>query len=296
MKIAVLFTGSYRTFDKTSSLIFKNLVQPNNAKCFFYCEGNISTEQFKEKIVNEWGKEYLGDAVFSITTRDDYFIKLSQFLLNSMPGISQEVFQRRGWDQSYLIRSGSILEHYQYQKCYDLMLDCEKKIGKFDIIIRSRLDLILFDELPLFSFFTSVDEESRKYCDNDEIYLRCLGNKRMMKHMKNKMVSGEIPTKEYPNLEKEIKYGDYVWTFCINWIWIGRRDVMKTFYHLVNNYGQFDTGKDNTFSSEIQFQEIMKHHNIKNLLYFSHEYDGPYAGGTKGFDGKDDDAMVCLVR
>ena len=59
MRVAILFTGQYRCFDKTYQNIQQNILIPNDAKAFVYCETSASREDFTHTPHDELVKKSL---------------------------------------------------------------------------------------------------------------------------------------------------------------------------------------------------------------------------------------------
>jgi hypothetical protein len=276
-KVAILFTGSYRTFDKTCVHILSNILQPNSATAFVLCESNIPSNTFEELFKTRW-KGHIGYAktVYSSRTRD--FDNILEYLLKSKPAILSENLQKYGFTQDYLRRSGTILEYYQFMKCYELMLQYEKENNiKFDIIVRSRLDIIITQPINLVNFFDTLDINLiNKY--GEEIYIRSLGNENMCKLLTNNKVVklfeyqpfiAKEPLFNSENTLKKINENKNIWTFYCNWIWIGKRHTMDLLYPFVYFYGNILSDKRDSFNSENQFYDYLQSHNCQILHFFT---------------------------
>ena len=283
MKVAVLFTGQYRSFDNTSESIRTNLLEPNNAYSFIFCETSMSLSELKSKCPSN-------SRVKCYNERPKEFCELYTKLINTKPAIQPNKFSRVPFNQSYLWYSGSIIEYYQYMKCYDMMLKYEKEHNMtFDIIIRTRLDIMFGQPISILSFFSKIHSDIReKTTDND--YIMNLGNQTMIKNgLGNPACYGHVCKLEMDNFstEKEllehINTENYIWTLGTNQIWIGKRHVMKQFHKMIYAYGDFDIGSEGTFNSETQFTQFCKSNHIKHFMYCSHigaKYS-PFWGDTR---------------
>jgi len=78
--VAILFTGAYRTFDKTYQCILDNMLKPNSAKAFIFCESNISTYDFQQMIESRWNG-YVGSVKSNNTTRTKEFEAILEYLI-----------------------------------------------------------------------------------------------------------------------------------------------------------------------------------------------------------------------
>jgi hypothetical protein len=141
MKTAILLTGGYRTFEICYKTLIKHILLPNEAKAFILLDGKKEEELRIRELL---GEDYIGDIFQVSTSRDKNFQAICEYLAKTKPAIQANVFAKVGWSQSYVFNSGSILEYYQYMKCFDMMVDYEKRNDiAFDIVLRSRLDIVV---------------------------------------------------------------------------------------------------------------------------------------------------------
>jgi hypothetical protein len=281
-KVCVLFTGAYRTFDKTYKHILDNILKPNSAKAFILCETEQSQMEFENLIRTRWD-EYVGSVKGLQTTRTSEFNNIIEYLFKSKPGLSNTKLNEHGFNQDYLKNSGSILEYYQFMKCYELMLEYERINNvKFDIIIRSRLDLIITQPLNLLDFFNKIDNNLlAKY--KEDVYIRSLGNENMAKELSDNKV---VKLFEYEPFRKsntifdisatlkKINENKQIWTFYCNWIWIAKRHTMDLLYSFIYFYGHFLSNKRDYFNSENQFFDYLNYHNCEIHHFFTqNEWD-----------------------
>lgn len=276
MSLAVIFTGQYRCFDKTSKNIKDFLLIPNNAKVFVYCETYRSKQDLKQDLERKWGGGVIGDCgVYK--ERPLEFHTIYKNLVATKPAIQPSKFARVGFGQSYLWNSGSILEYYQYMKAFELLSAYEKTNGvKFDIIVRSRLDIVYGQPLNISSFFNRVDSGILERIGSPEKYILNQGNKTMAKHNRGNPVHyGYVCDLSGMNFDSpreilnHIQGASYIWTLGINQVWIGRRDIMAKLHKLIYSYGDYDIGSKDGFNSETQFTQFCKAHNIKHFIYAS---------------------------
>ncbi len=279
MKLALLFTGSYRSFTLLADKIYENLVKPNDATCFIFYEHSENKDEF---IHQKFGK-HIGICKYSKSTRDEEFSKICDMILSTGEAVQKPIFDKVGWPQNYVVNSGSILEYYQYMKCFDLLLQYERENNmKFDIIARTRLDLFFFEKMYFKNFFENINEEMReKY--GDDIYLRSLGNETMASILNTKQLC-EIGTNlpviidrnlKIDNMLEFINNNSHIWTFGANNFWIGKRNIMMQTKYLVYNYGKYNSGFDFTFNSETQFCYYCINNNILRYFYLT-ENDADY--------------------
>ncbi len=279
--IAVLFTGQYRTFDKTYTHILNNLLKPNNAKAFIYCETDIYENDFLFLLKQRWPEEYIGKVCCVQDSKTKEYEQILEYLLKNKEALKKEYIEKFNYKYEYIQNGGSILEHYQYMKCFDLMIKYEKEHNiKFDIIMRCRLDIVLTQQINILSFFNKLDEELLKKCGS-EIYIRSLGNEVMANNILNNKLKSEygydikLGKNNYNSLKNNeilytLKNENIIWTLYANWLMIGRREVMNELYSFIFYYGSFITNKYCGFNSEIQLCEYLIHKNINILYYYTY--------------------------
>ena len=274
MRVAILFTGQYRCFDKTYQNILQNILIPNEATAFVYCETSASREDFTTDVERKWGSELLG-ACDVYNERPREFHDIYRELTRTKPAIQPEKFNRVRCGQEYLWHSGSILEYYQYMKAYDLLSKYENENNvTFDIIIRSRLDIIYGQPLHIKSFFSKIDS----FVDISDVgkYIMNLGNRVMMQNNRGNAARykhvcelKDMKFETSREMLEHIQQSEYVWTLGINQVWIGRRHVMKKLYSMIYSYGDFVIDYHEGFNSETQFTQFCKTRGIQHFMYNS---------------------------
>lgn len=273
-KIALFLTGGYRIFDKTWKLIKKNIVLPNNATVFCYCESTLDNNEFCRKMY-DYFKDNIGYVKTVTSSRTDEFNNILLFLLNTKPGLKKEIFDAVGLNRQYIITSGSILEYYQYMQCYNLMLQYEKDHNiYFNTIIRSRPDIPIYQELHIKKFFEQIDtsflnngiEHYIRSLLNNTIYTNNINNKNILQYKyKYNPFKGIYITKK-TNIQELINNEQFIWTIYDNWIWIGKRHVMEKLYAMIYFYGDY-IGDNYSFNSETQFREYLIRMNCRLIQY-----------------------------
>lgn len=259
--ISFLFTGRVRTFASTAKLIRDHLLIPNSATYFIYAElGDPADLDLLNQTLQLW--DSIPGSVATSTGRSVDFEKILNFLLSTQPALRPSVMNRTGISVNYLKSSGSILEYYQFIQVYDLMLKYEKQHHiKFDVVVRTRLDVIFTDRLDLKSFFEK-EVSSDPLTLEVEVEVRGLGNDRIISNLNSNIkFLGDPPPSSSPL--------NPLWTFRKNVVWIGRRSVMDRLYPLLYWYGAYDDGTPYTFNSETQFQLFCKNHNINLIDYYT---------------------------
>lgn len=273
MSVAVILTGQYRCFDKIFKNIERCLLTPNKAKVFVYCETSLEKDVLRKNLERKWGVDVIG-ACDVYKERPLEFHAIYKNLVATKPAIQPSKFSKVPFGQHYLWTSGSILEYYQYMKAYDLLSEYEKKTGeKFDIIVRSRLDIVYGECLYLSSFFNRIDSVILERIGDAAKYIINLGNETLASNNNSNTaryghacdLSGIIFDTEREILD-HIRSSSYIWTLGTNQVWIGRRETMRKLHKLVYSYGDYDIGSKEVFNSETQFTQFCKAHNIKHFM------------------------------
>lgn len=162
MKTAILFTGQLRTIQRTSKVLKKNLIDPNNSDVFIFCEERLADQQYGtqesgslEHLKNAWGS-----SIKSLVVADEdpaYWRGTSD-----SPPIREEYRTSRGsveglspggklWYES----TGAALEYYQLRKAYEEMCAEEERTGeKYDVVCRCRFDVALLKEIKFSNYYS----------------------------------------------------------------------------------------------------------------------------------------------
>ncbi len=275
MKVALLLTGLYRSFDLTSKFIEQNLIEPNNAYTFIICQTELYEKQLEKAFKNCTVKCY--------KNRPKEINEIYNTLIKTKSALQPNKFSQVGLKQSYLLNSGTLIEYYDVMNCFKMMYEYEEANNiKFDIIIRSRLDILIAQPLNIKAFFTKVPKNLKEVTAD---YIMNLGNKTMIEN--NRGITDrygyvcKMKTKSFNSAEEALEHinnKNYVWTLNPNQVWIGKRHVMKKFDKILDCYGDFDIGTIETFNSETQFSQFCKHNHIQHFWYNSKvdSMYGPY--------------------
>ena len=206
MKVAIFFVGEYRTFDRTWQVILDNIIRPNNADVFIHGSGFQTLNIFRER----WG-----DCVKAVSQMDEdkqkEYLCLRDYLMKCKVALQPSVIARtHPGNLGYILRSGTLIEHYHNYHGFRLIREYELKMGiKYDIVIRSRLDNIVSFHLDLERFYYGIGSGK---------YLLSLGNKKVE----------EVIDPPQELLEKISGYDmpikiPIIFAFRKNVMWIGRR-------------------------------------------------------------------------
>lgn len=328
ISIAILFTGR---IGSTARLQRENLVGCNGrVSIFYYLEQGV-TRVHGDEAGAEGGNDPLSlllgvppsscrGEIVRDSRNDPAYRAILDYVMANAPALRPEVLERERFDREFFYRAGAVLEYYQFMKAHEHMLEYERSEGvTFDVVVRSRLDVVLRGPLRIRDFFERVDEPMLSEF-GPQIYVQSLGCRAMAERIR----AGEVvPLFEYRNaifdggsggmpsdsqsVMSQILNDKIMWTMYCNWMWIARRHTMDLMPHFVYRYGALVLPRArHCFNSENQFYLHLAHHNVKLAYYFTrkewdlwdrHELHGhPIVDRETGEWISDSDALVAIVR
>ena len=173
-----------------------------------------------------------------------------------------------------IIKGGSILEYYQYKKGYELMLEYERKHDiSFDVVIRSRLDIIFGNEMGILDFFNIRHESPGPQAPQISKshltwqYFRTMGNPAIAAAGDYRQ-SPHVPTiqvKPPRDIAEAIAGNQYIWALGNCGTTFGRRHAMGQLSFLCHSYGKYASDRPLGCNSESQFALFCVNNNI-NLI------------------------------
>lgn len=276
--IAILYTGEFRTIEKTIELFKQNVLLNENYHVFSVIQSNDNenVEQLVRYIVKDNLKKYIN---FDKNNSD--WLDIREKLLN-------DINIQENW-KNYLRCSGSMIEYYQMHLAYCSMVDYEKENNiEYDFVIRFRTDTVLKDKLN-FEWLEYTDETIRNifYKIKDKykldtihsintlsIFFNTFYNEKRVDYMLhpdceitqttlNRLLSAENEEQFIYLVNDYIKNGDYMIGFRINVIYFIKRQLMDKIHLLGINYGKYIYKKDSYwFNAECQFKQICLENNI----------------------------------
>ena len=279
-KIAILYTGEFRTIEKTIELFKQNVLINDNCHVFAVIQNNNNenTEQFIKNAVKDNLKTYI-----NFDKNDDNWINIREKLLNDMN-------THENW-KNYLRNSGSMIEYYQMYLAYYSMSKYEKENDiDYDFVIRFRTDTVLKDKLN-FDWLEYDDNTIRnmlykikdKYnfdtimsTETLNIFFNTFYNEKRIDYTVipdcditpatlNKLLNETTEEQFISSVCEYIKNGDYIIGFRINVIYFIKRQLMDKIHLLGINYGKYvyEKEKDNYWvNAECQLKQICLHNNI----------------------------------
>ena len=271
-QVAIIFTGLLRTFDRTYLNILNKLITPNNATVFLMCDSERTVGDLSQDAQSKWG--HCGGVMVQ-HGRSSEFKNLIDYLLKTQPQLQPDKFLDF-FPAPVLCAGGSILEYYQFSKGHEVMLEYERKHDvRFEVVIRSRLDIIFGNDIGILDFFnlrpdshTIPEFPAEGLLSDSWTYFRNLGNAAIAECGNHSPPSDHVPAIQIQppaDIEEAISSSRYLWTLGHNQVWIGRREPMDQLSFLCHSYGKYDSRLPVSYNSESQFVLFCYHHNIQHL-------------------------------
>lgn len=266
LKIAVLYTGLLRTFDKTISYFKTNIIETNHNMGHqvdvFACIHDANHELVTEQLFHELGSHLVKLSWFN--PQDLLFQQVQNMLLNNM-------YISDPWKQ-YLRTSGSMIEYYQLYSA-NLQMVKKEQIEHFhyDYVIRCRPDVVITKPID-FSWLSLSLNDLRLRVKNltvNEIHhffntlidpTRTIGE-RDVTECHNSQLLNSLTT--YESLLDFLKNGRYILTLRKNVVYIVKRQFFYPIASLGVTYGltqQLDN--DYWFNAESQLQNTCLNNNL----------------------------------
>lgn len=312
MNIAILFTGRIDALERCSRLHRENLTGCNGpVHIFYYLEGKKEVIA-KDALLGPQGGSVLHGEIVEKSSESPQYRAILDFVMENAPALRPEVLESSAFDRNFFYRSGAILEYFQFMKAYEHMLEYERREGvRFDVVVRSRLDIVLSEPLRIRNFFESLDDDLLRNF-GPQVYIQSLGSRTMAERIRagelvqlfnyNKF---EIPDGSAHDVLSIIRESKIMWTMYCNWIWIARRHTMDLMAHFVYRYGALYSAETrHCFNSENQFYMHLNYHNVRLAYYFTkrewdlwdkHELHGHAIIGPHQ-EWIADTAIVAIVR
>jgi hypothetical protein len=268
LKIAVLYTGLLRTFNKTIPFFKQNIID-SNIQRGHQIHVHACLHDNQHPITHALLRNELGHNLMSLSwfdPEDQMFRLVQQTLLNNM-NISEQ------W-KHYLRTSGSMIEYYQlYLANLQMVKKEQQEHFHYDYVIRLRPDIVItkpitFDWLTLTKeqiqsrlssytidsigqFFYTLIDPNRSYgsCDTRDIH-----------NIYNQSLQS-IHNAE--DLLQFIHHGRYILTLRKNVVYIVKRDLFHSIASIGITYGltqQLDN--DYWFNAESQLQSTCTNNDI----------------------------------
>ena len=170
MRTAILFTGQLRTIQRTAKIIRENLIEPNDADAFLYCEERLADQQYGSQergsldhVRSEWGSSiksievadsdphyWSGKDDGDAEGQDAGKISRDEYRRERASALAEDNLAGRLFYEA----TGAALEYHQLRCAYEAMCAEEERRGeRYDIVCRSRFDVITFRKLIMANYF-----------------------------------------------------------------------------------------------------------------------------------------------
>ena len=289
MKLAIFYTGLFRTFEKTYKYLFENVLL--NDECHIFACIDKADEDKKEIL-----EEKLGKHLKTICFVEKYNEEMRD-IWNNHVFLALNGKVHHSWIDYLLHRSGSVFEYYQLYKCYQNMIEYENENNiKYDYVLRIRLDMIINQKID-FSWLNIQEQDVEiriekikkiyNTSDQEKITMiliqtilnpgiilneRCIENELCIYDENSidgtfcnnldeniRQVITCSPENFVQNLVKYIHTGDYMLTIRKNLSFLFKREYADNICTLVWNYGKYPYYKphDYWFNAESQLQNVL---------------------------------------
>lgn len=285
-KIAILYTGEFRTLASTIKLFKQNVLLNDNYHVF----GVIQTNGIPESI--NIIKNNIGDNLkkfIDFNINDAEWVELREHLISQM-NITD------GW-KHYLRTSGSMVEYYQMHLAYKMMCEYEKENSsngenefKYDYVMRFRSDTIMKDPIDFdwegwdgldthkiiqileqikqtYNLTTFISDVAIKIFFNTFYNTKRIEYKPMIDSINVSETYAHLLTihdeTEFAHaLNDYIKNSNYIITYRVNVIYFLKRNLMDVINVLGLTYGKRQMKDDYWFNAECQLKQVCLENNI----------------------------------
>jgi len=286
MRIAILYTGEFRTCEKTIHYTKQNILLNDDVHIFAIIQSQYENIQHDSNFI----KSHMGLHIKHLTNfnkTDKLWSSIQDELLSNMP-IHQCTY-------NYLKNSGSMIEYYQAYLAYQQVLHYEQVNNiKYDYIIRLRTDVIYtqpltFNFLSLTTgdiinyfkiiqkhtqgpqllsvnhiklFFNNLLSENNKHTRFEANYSNCdihynsgyINN--AISYILNDHINDYVA---FEKIREIIHKGKYIITLRKNVFFVIKRNFFSQIVSLGVTYGKYiGNNNDYWWNAESQLQEICK--------------------------------------
>jgi hypothetical protein len=252
-------TGGLRTLSQIFAYFHKNVLSVNKYTLFIACETDNPDKLFE--ILGSYPDLNLGAVIHTRSFREEPQYQAIERMIETSdrPGVRQEVYKRAtaadacgtNWlaiGPGFIKSSGSIIQYYQVWKLWQHVLAYERAHPdvKFTHCMRTRCDIIFNEPIRITDTFT----QSNPWYDKYQSELRIDNGSSRYHHTTNELASVSLQSK------------DYVITFCVDLVWMARRQTFDKLSQIIYHYGLWDSGHPFSFNSETTFHEFCVNHNV----------------------------------
>lgn len=322
MKIAVIYTGEIRTFEKTINFFQRNVLRGDSNVHVF------ATLQSNEK--DRYGKmlfEKIGENLKSLEwlEKDDAkWLSIKHRQLEKM-NIWQEL-------KLYLSNGGSLIEYYQLKLSYQKLVEYEKNNNiTYDYIVRCRTDTI-FNKPIDFSWLSLSDKDIEErmskipvtnvteklvyfmativsgdllnnFSDLVEIYSDSpFPQESYYLSMYDKYLRNYLANTSNHNLREYINKGRYIIAIRKNLLYIVKREFFNNIPDLGERYGEYNFFKNEYWwNAESQFRSACAESFLSIFNYDTHSEEKSISNYReedffKNGEIINKNSLYCLVR
>lgn len=266
VKVAIFYTGQFRTIRKALPFFKKNCLHDENHHVFAVLQNDNQDTSFLNE---EMGASLKSLHLFHPS--DSNFVQLKTSLVSKMEIPSN-------W-KNYLLNSGSILEYYQMYLAFQDMKEFEEKNSfRYDFVIRIRCDCVLNSPLNLnFSYEPDFIRERLNQI-RDKVKSSTFVNQEVISNFMTSLLSSnrvyaktclqtlnvseqfssllQLSEEDFiTSLIQYLKDGKFIIAFRANVIYALKREYADLLAPLALNYGKSRTYDDGYwFNSECQFK------------------------------------------
>lgn len=296
MYVAVLYTGSLRTIEKTLMHLKQNVLLTSQVHVYACLENDTSNpESYWTQWLSRELEGHIQSVQWSSNQRDPKWQVIKQMNLDN---IHTDIL----WAKEYLGRSGSMFEHYQMQLAYKAMVHNEHQTcTNYEYVIRCRTDTIFCKPIDfrwlhwtddaLAELIQTLGKQLKTTTAMDLLpyVMYCMLHENILENVQNIIVS-VLPNESYAklghhlledirayvhDLNAYIKNGKYILTFRNNLLYICKRDHFQAIPMLGTAYGLLKNPQSDDYwwNSESQFESICHHSNL-SVFNYTTEYEG----------------------
>jgi hypothetical protein len=259
--VAILMTGGLRTLAQIFHNLHKNVLSVNKYTLFIACETDTPDKLFE--ILSGYPDLKIGTVIHTRSFRDDPQYQAIERMIETSdrPGLRHEVYKRAteadkgctNWlsiGPGFIKSSGSIIQFYQIWKLWQHVLAYERTHPevKFTHCMRTRCDIMFNEPIRVIDQFTESNPWYDKYQSE--------------KRIDHTISRYHHTTHELASVSTLLHSQDYVITFCVDLVWMARRQTFDKLSQIIYHYGLWDNGHPFSFNAETTFHEFCVNHNI----------------------------------
>ena len=275
MKGALLISGQLRTFDKCFSNIYDNVILPNDFDVFLFIDSR--SEDIPEHIFNIINKNSCIKKVEFMNSSDnrEFSVELEN-IMNKKSLVDLIIKDNCNISsiQYYLRNGGSILEYYQFLKCYKIMEEYEKIENiNYGFVMRGRFDMAFSEKFDIINFYKNVLPNliiSNKEKEVEPEHMGCHKEDCNRRFEITNNFSGQLSFMFRHMIDTGNIKSNKSCIFSVrgNQIWAGLRDDMNILKNLIYKYGDYDNNDGRQWDSECHFHNFITRNGLVHIDYY----------------------------